>query len=372
MRVAIVNITGGGLSGGYRKYLEKLIPLLQADSRVSSLDVFVPAQSANLIRLADTPLHIWTAGRGFSGSADLKTRLRQMAPDVVFIPTAQWMDCGAIPVVTMVRNMEPLTDPFSVKRPHVVARSLARAYVAKRACRRAKRVIAVSRHVQDFLVERWRISSQKIGVVYHGLESPPARAETKRPAALHGKEIGSFVFTAGSIRPYRGLEDVIGALPVMHKHGIARTLVIGGAPDPETRFYKERLERLARKLNVASHIIWAGQLDQSEMSWCYYNCDAFVMTSRIEACPNVVLEAMSHGCVCVSTNLPPMPEFFGDSAFYYKVGDADDLARQLGKVLNFSKDEKLERQTAATGQAGRLNWSATADATISQLQLALH
>lgn len=33
MRLAIANMTGGGLSGGYRKNLRNLLPLLQRDSR---------------------------------------------------------------------------------------------------------------------------------------------------------------------------------------------------------------------------------------------------------------------------------------------------------------------------------------------------
>ena len=34
MRIAVVNLTSGGLSGGYRKYLARLMPLLASDPRV--------------------------------------------------------------------------------------------------------------------------------------------------------------------------------------------------------------------------------------------------------------------------------------------------------------------------------------------------
>jgi len=370
MRLAVVNITGGGLSGGYRKYLEKLIPLLQKDPRVSSLELFVPARSTSLIRLGDIPLQVWPAGNHRSGHSELKAKLRRLAPDVVFIPTARWIDCGRVPVVTMVRNMEPLVDPFNAGARGAI-RALARAYMAKKACRRARRIIAVSRYVQEFLVDNWHISGQKIGVVYHGLDVPHPQAEAIKPTALEGKAEGPFIFTAGSIRPYRGLEDLVKALAIMRKRNISQTLIIGGAADQETHFYKERLEHLARELRVASHIIWAGQLNSLEMSWCFYNCDAFVMTSKIEACPNIVLEAMSHGCLCISTDCPPMPEFFGDAAFYYPPGDADGLAVRLIEALNLSEYENSERRTVAINQARQLDWDDTASATISQLQLAL-
>ncbi len=34
MRIALLNLTGGGLSGGYRAYLLALVPLLRKDPRV--------------------------------------------------------------------------------------------------------------------------------------------------------------------------------------------------------------------------------------------------------------------------------------------------------------------------------------------------
>jgi len=49
MRVAVVNLTAGGLSGGYRKYLARLMPLLAADSRVTRLGVFAPEAARALL-----------------------------------------------------------------------------------------------------------------------------------------------------------------------------------------------------------------------------------------------------------------------------------------------------------------------------------
>ena len=42
MRVALVNLTSGGLSGGSRKYLLELVPLLRAHRAVRDLHVFLP------------------------------------------------------------------------------------------------------------------------------------------------------------------------------------------------------------------------------------------------------------------------------------------------------------------------------------------
>ena len=47
MRIAIINLTGGGMSGGYRKYVRNILLLIQSDNRVTSLDVFIPTQEIN-------------------------------------------------------------------------------------------------------------------------------------------------------------------------------------------------------------------------------------------------------------------------------------------------------------------------------------
>ena len=80
--------------------------------------------------------------------------------------------------------------------------------------------------------------------------------------------------------------------------------------DAVAHAYGARMQHLAAKLGVARAIIWTGHLSPPEMAWAYGRCAAFVVTSRAEACPNVALEALSHGAPVVSTTQDPMPEFF--------------------------------------------------------------
>jgi glycosyltransferase involved in cell wall biosynthesis len=272
----------------------------------------------------------------------------------------------------MVRNMEPLTVPFGGNALPEAARNLARAYVARRACRRADRVLAVSQHVKDFLTGRWHVPAGKVGLVYHGAERLVPASEAVRPAALDGLGPGGFVFTAGSIRPARGLEDLIRALaPTDATRQPAPALVIAGRADAGTRAYGERMRRLAERLRVASRIVWAGQLGPPEMAWCYDHCAAFVMTSRAEACPNTALEAMAHGCQIVSTRQPPMPEFFGEAALYYQPGDPAGLARQLARAVTTPPEPERGRRDAARGLADRFRWADTAERTIGELARAV-
>jgi glycosyltransferase involved in cell wall biosynthesis len=98
------------------------------------------------------------------------------------------------------------------------------------------------------------------------------------------------------------------------------------------------------------------------------NAAAFIMTSRAEACPNIVLEALSFGARCLSTDNPPMPEFFGDSARYYKAGDPESLAGLLDGTL--STAAKAGYRDAARARASAFTWAATLQGTLAQLAIA--
>lgn len=370
MRIALVNLTAGGLSGGYRKYLQRLVPLLQNASGVNGLEIFIPERATTTLTLEGVPLRTIAATDAYRGYAQLKTHLRASKPDVVFIPTANWLHCGPIPVVAMVRNMEPLLVPFEGNSLIDGLKNLARTYAARRASQRSCRVIAVSQYVRDFITQRWGLAIDRVGVVPHGIEPPVTRAEASMPRSLADVALGQFIFTAGSVRPARGLEDIIEAVAWLNRSVPSITLVIGGEPNPDTRFYHDRMQRLAAERGIAHWVIWAGQLNAREMAWCFYNSATFVMTSRAEACPNIVLEALSHGCLSVSTDHPPMPEFFGDTAYYYRARGARSLAEQLMAALNAPEADQQVKRLAAIRRARQFDWRTTVERTIEQLRLA--
>lgn len=367
MKLAIINLTSGGLSRGYRKYLQRLLALFDLNPRLSRLDVFVPPGSEDLLGLESIPLLSWPATDYRLGFHWLKARIRELSPDAVFIPTARWLDCNKTPVVVMLRNMEPLTVPFGVNPLREKVRNLFRAYVAKRACHKADRIIAVSQHVQDFLCKQWKIEHQKIGLVYHGVDLPSKTDTLPAPSTLRHHESKPFIFAAGSIRPARGLEDVLKALGELKTRGIEFTLAIAGEVDPGMEEYKRELEGLSSSLNVASQVIWTDALTLEEMSWCYYHCAAFVMTSRAEACPNIALEAMAHGCVCISTEAPPMPEFFKDTALYYSPQNWRVLAGVMQTVIAWDNNRHMAVSQSALKRAAEFSWDVCAEETLEEL-----
>jgi glycosyltransferase involved in cell wall biosynthesis len=372
MNLAIVNPTSGGLSGGYRKYLQRVVPLIEKHPNIHKIAVYVPQQMEGCFDSFTKNWLSWPNDDQKRGFAWLKKDVGQFSPDVIFIPTARYVNFGNIPTMLMVRNMEPLIVPFGGNPLPEAIRNIGRAYSAKKACFKAARIIAVSNHVKDFLVRRWTIKPGRIGVVYHGVDFPGVLSFPEMPSFLQSQGGCRFIFTAGSIRPARGLEDVIDAHGLLCKDMKDIKLIIGGSNDPGMESYKSELDRLIAKRGTSAYVIWAGSLSADEMDWCYRHCEAFVMTSRAEACPNIVLEAMSHGCISVSTQTSPMPEFFDDSAaLYYPPKDFSTLSRQIQVALSMKQNEREAMSLAAKATASKFSWEICAKKTVDELQKAL-
>jgi glycosyltransferase involved in cell wall biosynthesis len=371
MRLAIINLTGGGLSGGGMKTMRYLVPWLQSEINASKVRVFIPSKAVDSTMLANQDLRAWPERDWMKGFGWLRREMRTFSPDVIYVPNAMWLNFGNVPSVVMVRNMEALVRPFGGNPISVGIKNLLRREMARYACRNATRIIAISQFVHDFLVEKWRIPSSKIGIVHHGIETPISSEKTVKPGMSSKLDVRPFLFTAGSLVYYRGLEDIIQAINLLKERYPSHKLLIAGEYVWGTSGYKKRMEQLVDKLGLASRIIWLGHLSQAEMSWCFHHCEAFVMTSRLEACPNIALEALSHGCINISTFQPPMPEIFGDGALYYYADCPEDLAEQIVRVRSLTSTEKTAMRDRVRYLSGQFNWAITAKKTFENIEQAI-
>lgn len=370
MKIAIA-MPSRGLSGGSRKHLERIVPLLEGDGRVAEVRLFVSPEQVPAFRARDHGCHPISrhAAEPFVGYPTLRREIGRMAPTVVFVPTARLVPTGGAPVVVMVRNMEPVLRPREGNSLADTLLNLARARAALDACRRATGVIAVSDHVRDVLVEKWRIPPGKIAVVPHGVEAEePARAAA--PGALAGRPPGRFAFTAGSIRPARGLEDLIPAFAEARRSGVLDTLVIAGETSGAAAEYRRHIAEMIRTHGIEADVVWTGNLSAADMAWCFRNASVFVMTSRAEACPNIVLEALAYGALSISTSQAPMPEFYAGAAQYYRARDADDLTRRLLAVMGAGDRAMAAARAAAMARAEDFTWALCARRTVAALAAA--
>lgn len=373
MKLSIINITAGGISGGYRKYLENVLPRLSQNPSMEKILCCLPPEIAlnNIPQRSHDVEFIDIAPYKITNAkvhAELRKALDKFQPDVVYVPVERSFSYEKAPVVNMLQNMEPFVCPFSGNPPTEKIKNWLRLYTARRALKRADRIIAISNFVKDFLVNQLHIDSPKIGLIYHGIDKNIG--QPKRPVAIP-QTCGDFLFTAGSIRPARGLEDILAATKYLANLNSEMPLVIAGNVDPVMINYQKSLKYWIDKNHMSANVVWAGNLDEVEMAWCYQNCSAFIMTSRVESFGLIALEAMSYGCLCISAHNPCLPEIFLDTAVYYNSGDGKELGDMITNVLSWDRSSKKRLSQRTLERASQFSWDVCAEKTVEQLQLAV-
>jgi len=376
MKIAVLNITGGGMSGGYQKYLHNIIPRMANHPGVEAILCTFP-KSFNSQDWFDSLTNVEFAHSSLTQSLhngigyNLKQTLRRFRPDVLFIPTAQYLKFENIAVVNMVRNMEPFDysgwkNPFSEK-----IRNLVRKKIASNAVRNSQRVIALSYYVKQFLIDKLRIPESKISVVYHGIQHDNS-FNCIKPSVVPDNWKGNFLFTAGSIRPARGLEDIIHALKHLNNENLDINLLIAGATAPNMLSYQKSLKAKIAELGLQKKVIWSGGLNYEQMNWCYKNCQLFIMTSRVEALAMIACEAISRGSMCITADSTVLPEVFQNAAIYYPARNSKFLAKTIQTTLSWNNQQRNEIYELMRKRAAQFpSWEETVEQTVSELKLAI-
>jgi glycosyltransferase involved in cell wall biosynthesis len=156
-----------------------------------------------------------------------------------------------------------------------------------------------------------------------------------------------FLLSVGRLEAYKGFDDVLGALAVLHDRGALPAgwmWVVaggGGAENALRRRIPRHLEGRVRLLGrVADHVLHA----------LYARATVFVHATRYEGSSLVTLEAMAHGLPVVATRAGGIPDKVtdGETGRLVAPGDVAGLARALSDVLD---DPPRGRAMGARGRA---------------------
>lgn len=372
MRLAVLNLTGGGISGGHRKYLLNMLPRLAAAPEMEAVLCASPDSMSAGGWLPQVPKVSYASCSPFrpfrhAPDAELAAALDAFRPDVIFCPVERYITYKKLPLVVMVQNMAPLAGAKTGSGMTESLIALARKYETWVAVKKAGAVIVPTEYVKNFLTEQNIVPPGKATAIHYGYNAAPAATRAPESFPFSGSR---FIFTAGSMEAYRGLEDLIRAFPVLReKHPGIKLAVAGGARHAAMR-YLNGLEKLAAELKVQPDIAWLGDISGPELSWCYSNCSAFAVTSRMESFCFVALEALAHGCNMVSTDSACLPEVLGDAALYYAAGDENALSLALSTIISRAPVARAAAGSAAIARAAGFSWDKAAAATFAVLKKA--
>ena len=156
------------------------------------------------------------------------------------------------------------------------------------------------------------------------------------------------ICAVGRMDADKRIGDVIRAFAIVHE--ALPDVILDLYGDGEMR---NELEDLAASLGLSDHVIFHGRC--STMPEAYSAHRVLLMMSRREGFPNVLLEAMASGCVCVAGDCDFGPSELireGENGFLVPLGDCEAAAEHVLFALSnddaaqiISQQAKLVRRT---------------------------
>ena len=191
-------------------------------------------------------------------------------------------------------------------------------------------------------------AERKIRVVHNGVDPPASIAANPELVAI--RDSGPVVCVVSGLRPGKGIETLIDALPaVLSTAPNAKIVIAGGGRE------RERLRERSERAGVAGSVLMIGEVD--DVYGVLAAADLFVSPSWAESFPYSVLEAMALGLPIVATDVGGVGEAVEDEAtgLLVPARDAGSLSAAISRLL--SEADLAARLGAAASARRRRRFS---------------
>jgi glycosyltransferase involved in cell wall biosynthesis len=188
-------------------------------------------------------------------------------------------------------------------------------------CNRADKIIAISQSTKNDIDYFYNIKDN-VEVVYQGINDIYFEEDTY----IYNSNRDYYLFVS-TINERKGLIDLVRAYDLMSMSDRVPIHVIGGSSN-YTKVVKKEIE----KLGLQEWFIFLGFRSDEELKKKYGEAKALIFPSIYEGFGLPIVEALSQGCIVVSTDVSSMPEAAGPHALYVKPNDPKSIAIALTQL----------------------------------------
>jgi glycosyltransferase involved in cell wall biosynthesis len=167
----------------------------------------------------------------------------------------------------------------------------------------------------------------------------PERLAVRAPLVGSGEAL---LLNVKRLHPLADHATLLRAFALLDPSQIKAKLVIAGSGEQ-----RPSLEALALELGISSRVRFLGLVPNHEVAKLHAAADLFVLSSRLEATPTVVLEALACGTRVVSTDNPgglELGEMFPDDLRIVRKEDPGALADGIAASLR--ENRRISEKTA--------------------------
>ncbi len=224
----------------------------------------------------------------------------------------------------------------------------------KMAVRFADEIIVLSKAVQDYFIDSY---GRKTVLIPNGVTKPEC-AEAKIITENYGLKKGEYILFLGRLVPEKGVHYLIEAFKLISTN--KKLVIAGGASDTE-----DYAAQLRQQAEGDERVIFTGFVHGRMLEELYSNAYVYVLPSDLEGMPLSLLEAMSYGCCCLTSNIPECADVLTDHGETFEKSDVAELGRKLCRLCNEPDTVDAYRKTVSDFICRKYNWDDVTKQTLN-------
>lgn len=221
----------------------------------------------------------------------------------------------------------------------------------KTAAKYADEIIVLSKSVEEYFKNTY---NRKTNYIPNGIELPEIKEADIIKKKYQLEKDGYILFLARLV-PEKGLHYLLNAFAETETD---KKLVIAGGTSHSDE-YVDEIKCLAA---LDERVIMTGFVQGAELEELFSNCYLYVLPSDIEGMPISLLEAMSYGCVCLTSDIDENVQLTGNYGYSFKRGNTDDLKKMLEKLIK--KRNSADKGAMRNYLQKNYDWSVITDRTL--------
>lgn len=241
--------------------------------------------------------------------------------------------------------------------------------VVREICQLSAKIVVLSEVAKNLLVKKYGIESDKIQVIAHGAPNVPPYSTGFFKEMMGFSKKDFIISTFGLIRPKKGYEYLIEAMPaIIKKEPRTKLLIIGRYHPQRGPEYYKMLKDKARDLKITNNVKFINKfVGYSELL-------NYLMATNIFVAPFTVMEqvssgtliyAMAAGRACISTPFDYAKEALADRrGLFVPPKNSQAITKEIEFLMDHPK-ARHHMQNMAYRYARKQIWSKTARSYIS-------
>ena len=272
--------------------------------------------------------------------------VREVRPDCIYAPTHIAYKVKGIKTILAMRNMA-IPEFLKIDVPVRMRFSLFLKYFPTiHALRNADKVIAVSQYVRNFLLDKVGKDEKDIFVAYHMINNlhKENTSQIEQYDNINNKD--RLIFIPGSYYRYKKFHVLLKYLDTIQFPRKTKVVFAGDEGDQKylacLRQYKTNNYKPVFK--TCANI--------QQMKFLYKTAKLVILSSQVEACPNIALEALANNSKVLSCNIPPFREILGEFATFFDIANKDDFVSKFHSAISAKANTTVQQKQMETISEG--------------------